>query len=597
MSIKNTIAVLRWKSARNKVDNAVSVLASAGVGYSRTEGIIGTTAGLSEKEIKKVNAAADTMQKYQAAYFTEKQKFTPDKAIAPTRYTPLRYAFTENAQIKAYEQATTSAHLRAGLKILQRTNFDPRLQSHPNRRILKLTPEEAQEWAANVESLWRDDKTCKEWDESLQNDYTQLSDMALWGYVAIGEIFAIRRLYNDPERGVNVSIQMISPFQVQSPYFYSMMPVSIYDYSKNYLVAIPAGDFLSKLENGNYIESGIEYNAKNQEVAIYITTSENRGWLRIPIYTESGFQQVIHGFIQQEPGQRRGIPESATAWHEYANIKDLQLFELESARLNTVVAGAVTADSNAQPNGKNPISEVGWSDLDPVDSSQLQSYQEPSYSVRKVEGGGFILQNFTPGYKYQELDTKRPNQNIPLYIEKLLEFISPSVHGISVVVTKQRFDGSYNASKGAIDLSWKNGIEYILKQFTSDWHKPNYDAWLNSKIATGEVSAPGWENIKKKRAWSSMSIITPPKPSLNPKQEADASKTRISEGISNREYESQQTTGTSAEENAERLLSENQKLAEAKKVFAEPENPDSASDNGDMEDDIENLKNGGNNAE
>ena len=71
-----------------------------------------------------------------------------------------------------------------------------------------------------------------------------------------------------------------------------------------------------------------------------------------------------------------------------------------------------------------------------------------------------------------------------------------------------------------------------------------------------------------------MDIITPPKPSLNPKQEADAGATRVKEGFSNRELESQQQTGTSAEENAERLLTENKTLSIAREPIQELENPE-----------------------
>lgn len=572
--IKNTIALTRWTRAQNKVNKAVGVLATHGLAYSRTDGIIGQTSHLSARENRKITAAADTMSRNKAGYYRDKQQFTPTTDVKPIRYTALKFADYANVQKKAFEQANESMHLRSGLKFIQRINYDPRMQAHPNRRVLKIPSDEAQEWSALTESYWRDDKESKQWDESLQNNYPQLADMALWSYTAIGEFFAIRRAYfENDDRITNISLQMISPFQVQSPNFsgYSYLYLS----NSNTTVAINAASYLSDLPEGNYIEAGIEYNSKNQEIAIFITPAKfGDPWIRIPFKNENGFTQVIHGYIQAEPGQKRGIPESATAWHEFMNIKDLSLFELESARLNSTIAGTVTADSNAQPNGKTPMNDLGGTDPGwdlEVPTTTLSDYEEPSYSVRQVDSGGFVVQKFTPGYQYKELSTSRPNLNIPLFIEKSLEFIYPSISGISVVTVKQRFDGSYNASKGAIDLSWKNGVEYTLKQFTSDWHRPNYEAWLAGKIATGEISAPGWEKPRSRNAWSSMSIITPPKPSLNPAAEATASKTRISEGISNREYESQQTTGTSAEENAERLLPENEKLSNANKPLKQHE--------------------------
>lgn len=568
-SLKDIAAAARWQSAQSKVNSSVAILAKYGLGYSRTEGVIGSLEGIPARDQKKINMAASTMDKYQAGYYPDRQKFTPEQAVQTARYTPLNTADYLLAQEHALKQARRSPQLAASLKFLQRTLYDARLQAHPNRRVLNITPEAAQEWSATVESLWNMDKDSKEWDESLINTYPQIADQAFWNYTAIGEFFAIRRAYSDPEtRTPGLSLQNIHPYQVQSPNFALIIPPMICD--ENATVTVNARTYLAELKDGNYIESGIEYNAQGQEVAIFIAPADGfSSYTRIPVRTESGFLQVLHGFIQNEPGQKRGIPEAAYFWHEYCNIADMQLFELESARLNSSIAGTVTADSNAQANGKTPMNDLGnpagWETLATGGSTALPPYTDPSYSVRKVESGGFIVQNFTPGYKYTELNTSRPNVNISAYIEKLLEFIYPATTGLSVVTVKQRFDNSYNASKGAIDLSWKNGVEYHLKQFEADFHRPNYVAWLNAKIAQALVSAPGWNKKQLRAAWSDMQIIPPPKPSLNPLNEAKAGKMRVEELFSNRELEAQQITGTSAEENAERVTVENEKLAIARR--------------------------------
>ncbi|MCK5614778.1 phage portal protein [Candidatus Pacearchaeota archaeon] len=574
MPIKTSFQDAKYKRAIKKVDKTAHILQKYGLGYCRTAGLIGDTSSFSKKDNKKISAAADTMRKFSAGYYPTKNNFDDKTPINPNRYVPLSMVDNVEVQKKSYEQALTSMHLRAPLKFIQRTNYDPRLQSHPNRRVLGISPEEAQEWSALTESLWRDDKESKSWDESLQNNYAQLSDMALYKYLGIGEFFAIRRSYSDdPERISNLSLQMINPSQVQQPIGSQYLNLSYYDHSISSLVSVNSAQYLSELETGSYIESGIEYNSKNQEIAIYLAPSKpGDDWMRIPVKNGNGFTQVLHGFIQTEEGQKRGIPEAAYSHHEYAMAADLELFEMESARLNTVIAGAVTADSNAAPGGAMPMNDLGdagW----PSDTTtnEITGESEPSFSTRKVDGGGFILQKFDPGYKYTELSTTRPNMNIPEYLDQIFKFQYPSNFGISSSVVTQKFSGSYNASKGEIDLSWKNGIEYHIKQFTSDWDKLNYEAWLNGKIATGRISAPGWEDPEKRNAWASMTIITPAKPSLNPLQEAKAGKERISYAASNIEFEAQTQTGTSAEENMERLEQENTKLAKANKpLIPEP---------------------------
>jgi len=570
---KGFFARLKWQRSQKQANNAVNIFAKHGLGFSISSGVVGDTAKLTKKELKAVNKASLTMRKNNAGYYRTKKSFNSNQALHSTRNIPLNLADYKRVQKKSAELFFSSSHLRAPIKFLQRTLFDARLAASPNRRRLGITTEDSQEWAAKVEAEWRTDKKEKSWDYTEQNDYSQLSDIALLEKLSIGEFFAIRR--SDVNLPSGYSIQLISPFQVSSPYFSFRSRINYYDCSDK-IISVSGIQFLSSgLKKGNYINCGIEYNSKDKEVAIYVSPAKySDGWTRIPVINSNGFQQVLHGFIQQQSGQKRGMPESAMAYHEFMDIRDLQMFELESAKINATIAGTVTSDSNAQPNGKTPMGDVGIGWGNPL--SEEESTDEtkdtaidPHYSVRKVDQGGFIVQNFTPGYKYQANDTRRPNVNNAIFIEKELEYIYPSAYGLSLVVTRSRYDGSYNASKGAIDNSWKNGVEYHLKQFSSDWHIPNYKAWLTSKVAKGQIVAIGYQDSYLRAAWQSMNIITPPKPSLNPLQEARASTIKVDQGFSNRELESQQLTGTSAEENAERLTHENEMLKTANDVLKE----------------------------
>jgi capsid protein len=566
-SVKDTIAAARWISSRKKVDNAVSTFVKYGVGYSRADGIIGSLDGLDKKSVKKINAAAQVMSDNRAGYYTIPQKFTPDQVVKTSRYTPLNTADYAIAQEHAFKQANRSPQLRASIKFIQRTIYDAKIQAYPNRRILGIDAKTAQEWAANTESIWNLEKDLKDWDETRVNSYPQLADLSFWHYKGLGEFFTILRYYaNNDSRIPGVSGQAIHPYQVQSPDFSGYTNFMIYDSAATALVS--SKTYLSNLTDGNFIECGIEYTESGEEVAIFIAPSEfGDDWTRVPFKTATGAIQVLHGFIQSEPGQKRGIPDAAYNWHEYMNLADLEMFESETARINSTIAGTVTADSNAGPDGKKPMSEIGasWDELENGETVNPLGALPKNYDVRKVDGGGYIVQGFTPGYKYTSLDTSRPNLNIPEFIEKRLEYMYTADSGLSVVVVKQRFDNSYNASKGAIDLSWKNSIEYYLKQFESDYHRPWYNAWLNAKIANGIISAPGWNNRYKRIAWSDMAVIVPKKPSLNPLNEAKAGKVNCEELFSNRELEAQQITGTSAEENAERLTVQNENLAAARR--------------------------------
>jgi len=566
-TIKDITAGIRWHSAKSKVNNAVSVFAKHGLGFSLSEGIIGSVSDLSKSEQKRITAAADVMQKNTAAFYTTRQKFDNKTVVRTAHYEPLNVADYSIAQEMAKKQASSSPKLRAALKFAQRIVFDAKIQAYPNRYVLGLDAEAMQEWTSRTESLWNLEKDLKDWDESRVDSLPQIADLAFWMYRELNEFFCIIRYYsNDDTRITGVSLQLINPYQVQSPDFTGYYSYQIYDCASTVLVN--SARYLSNMPDGNYIDGGIEFSAKGEELAIFIAP-DNIGepWIRIPVKTESGLTQIMHGFIKSSPGQKRGIPDGAYNWHEYAKINDLERFEMDSARTNSMIAGTVTSDSNATPGGLNPMNDIGWKKLEGEEAPS--GYNPPQYDVREVNGAGFIVQNFTPGYKYNPLDTSRPNLNIPQFIDSRLEYMFPSDSGLSVVTVKQRFDGSYNASKGAIDLSWKNGIEYFLKNFESDFYRPAYNAWLNAKIASGYVTAPGWQKRYNKIAWSDMQVITPPKPSLNPFAEAKASELNTKNLFSNAEREAQQISGTSAIDNAERAVIVNRAKIESEAPIRE----------------------------
>lgn len=554
----------KWAVAQNKVNRAVKTFQKAGLGYSVTNGIVGNYSDFSRKDRRKIEAAAKTMGKLQAGYYPQKSNRGSNNSnitTKPAYYEPFNRADHDLLQQKSIEQSKSSMPLKAAQTFIHRICYNPSLRSHPTKRVLGITAEEASEWSNNVEALWKQDKRQKDWDESLCDNYNQLSDLAFMQLLGAGEYFGVIRNYiDDPDHKTNVTVELYNPLQIQSPRFaYGNYAYRVRYTNCNQIVNVSSAEYYSDLPKGNYIERGIEYNKKNQEVAIFIApTKFGEPYIKIPVRNSKGFTQVIHGFIKTEPGQKRGLPDSSYAWHEFMNIRDLKRFEMQSARLNSTISGTVTADSNAMPNGQQGGMDslgkgVGWSDGSTPDSSSLPDYEDPGYSVREVDGGGYIVQNFTPGYKYTEHNTSRPNLNIPIFIEKNLEYTHPATYGVSTTLVNQRLEGSYNASKGKIDISWKTAIEYYLDHHASDWDKPLYEAWLNGKVATGDIVAQGWEDPFKRAAWCNMSIITPAKPSLNPLQEAKAGEVRIGYGASTSEYEAQTQTGSSAEDNFDRL--------------------------------------------
>lgn len=98
--------------------------------------------------------------------------------------------------------------------------------------------------------------------------------------------------------------------------------------------------------------------------------------------------------------------------------------------------------------------------------------------------------------------------------------------------------------------------------FSRDFCQPVYEAWLTEAIVRGRVQAPGFFSDPVKRAaWCNSEWFGPVMGVLDPVKEAQSAQLRILFGLSTREKEAAEMTGTSWDENIERLAIENSRLS------------------------------------
>jgi len=485
-------------------------------------------------------------------------RFDGAKSISiDNNYQSLRGFDYSELQEKAYIAMWDSVQGRGILKQMRSLTINTglKLQSMPEKEILKLTAEEANEKANIIEAnfkLWRKQKEC---DYEEKNTFNQLEQIAFLSMLIFGEFFAILR-YSDDEGRINpLQIQIIPPHMVTQPTF----------------------DMIEKATNrGNRVEDGIELDKQGREVAIY-TYNENetkieKQYKRLEVYGKNTKRKMIlHGFIYEEPGQIRGIPFLAPIIQELTKITDLELAELDSASVNASLAGAIKRVADVVNNQKLNNMGLGWSDeelLNEIDKSE--KIKPAKYEERKITRGGFVLQNLEAGESLDTIDTKRPNLNIPAMIDKIMEYACPAI-GISLEAVKMLFGQNYSASKGALELNWRN-FQFLIQNFSSDFEQEVFIGFMWGAIAKGDIIAAGFENPIIRAAWTNAYWSGLPIPSLNPFVEAKAAELRVNNGFSNRENEAQNSTGTSFDDNIERLQQENQKLVEANQPIFDAEN-------------------------
>jgi capsid protein len=490
--------------------------------------------------------------------------FGGSKTVGMREYPSLRGYDYETLQDRVYEGFWDFIHARSTIKQFRSlsVNTGLRLQSQPDRHILEMEKEDLQEWTIKTESLWNVWRKEKEVDYSEKNNFNQIEQIAALSYLLYSEYFAILRYSTAEKNRINpLQVQLINPRLVRQPYL---------------------GDHVKKaIKRGNKITDGIETDKRGREVAIYIydcsQADMNKRYIRVPVKGEkTGMTFVLHGMIQDEEQQTRGIPLLSGILHELSKITDAELFELESMAANASVSGTIERDMPVVNQDKlGTMGQPGWnSSTNQVaqtaanDSPDAEAY--PKVEERKIERGGYMLQNLEPGEKLKAFDTKRPNLNMTTFIDSIMEYACSTI-GIGLEVVKMKFGQNYSASKGTLELTWRN-LEFVNSNFSSDFNQPLYKAWMLGEIAKGRIIAPGFNIPIRRAAWTSSQWYGLPIPSLNPLNEAKAAIDRVDNGFSNREYESQKMTGTTFENNIDRLESQNKKLADANKSLVLLEN-------------------------
>lgn len=432
-------------------------------------------------------------------------------------------------KLRALQTLWKSVFARGALRQLNvlTVNTGLRLQSMPSSFALGCEPEECNEFAGQIEALFdlvRRQKSCSF--EGTMN-FDEVSILARWSWDIFGEYFAIFR-YNGT--GISpVTVQLINPLMVKTP---------------------------PNVSN-KIIKDGIEFSGA-KPVAFWVEIRKEKGglkWERIALVGQKSRLTVgVHQFESTVPGEFRGTPKIAPVFHELERIQAALKYEIDSMAANASIAMVIEREKTVTNPEKIKAAMSAGGDLRTYFNNELDSTKV------KTDRGGHILQNGEAGEKFKPLDTTRPNVNMSEFVMSMIKFIGPSI-GISQELWLMLFGRAYSASKGSIDLSFKNFDQENFK-FASGLNQKYLEAITGAGIARRQISLPGWSDPYKRAGYMVAMWLGIPKPSLNPLQEAKASTERINNLTSNRERESQLASGVSFEHNANRQSVENQQIVE-----------------------------------
>ena len=230
----------------------------------------------------------------------------------------------------------------------------------------------------------------------------------------------------------------------------------------------------SPLSTGGFIRHGIEYNRYGRPVAYYFTTTNElesdycyggRNYVKVPA------EQIIHGFVPEMVGQKRGLPWMATGLWRLKMLEEFEKAALVNARVSAAKGGFFQWQQGAGP-------EV----------------EEDQELYMDGELGGFY--ELPEGVEFKAWNPDYPTGEFAAFHKCLLRGIS-SGWKVAYNSLANDLEGVNFSSirQGALDERehWKELQEWLIESLASRVFK----AWLpvallNRKIitATGAVLPP-----------------------------------------------------------------------------------------------------------
>ncbi len=417
------------------------------------------------------------------------------------------------------------------------------LSPKPIYRILGISADEAEEWAYMTRTafdMWAGSIFC---DKYHRNNFYDLQDIAYNAQMVDGDCFAV--IQREPETAFmpfSLRIQLIEGSRVCNPNSDgSTYPV----YSNNQV-------------NGNRIISGVEIDDGGAVVAYYIANKYPndfgaRGpttWTRVAAFgKETGLQNVMQICHDDRPAQYRGTPYMAPVIEAMKQVGRFTDAELMTAIIKSYFSLFFT--QSQQHNDAFPLKDGG--------GNQTASYDDLRNAKFKLGMG--TMNAVPPGWDVKELDASKNLSTFDSFTTQVIKQIGTAL-GQPYEVLMKTFQASYTASRAALLQAWMD-FRRRRTWFARDFCQPVYEWWLSEAVDKGYIKAPGYfENPIMRAAWQKADWFGPVMGILDPSREITAAGKRIEWGLSTREKEAAELTGTSYAENVQRIAIENAKLEE-----------------------------------
>lgn len=468
--------------------------------------------------------------------------------------------------IPILRQRSRSLYMSAPLAVsaikTNRTNIvgeGLRLKSTIDAAFLRMTPEAAAEWQRNTErefELWADSKFC---DSTRVNNFYEIQQVACLSWLMNGDACALVEYERPtPAFPYGLRVHLIEADRVSTPHT-SGTAVNLY---------------ATESTTGNRIFNGVEVTDAGRVVAYHIcSTYPNsqlraaKKWQRVKAFGDkTGTPNVLMIFEAERAEQYRGVPYLAPVIESLKQLTRYSEAEMMAAVINGFFTVFITSEGNT--------GEMGFTGV--LDDEDRVSDDDLNYEL-----GPGMVNVLKPGEKIDIADAKRPSSNFDAFTTALAKYVGAALE-IPVELLIKSFNSSYSASRAALLEAWK-AFRMKRKWLAADFCQPLYEIFLTEAIANGRIKAPGFFlDPAIRKAYCRAQWNGPAPGMLDPVKEATAAEKRIAIGVSTRQRESIEMTGTDFDANVAQLARENQLMKEAGLVSAAAP-PGSAEENKEKE--------------
>lgn len=419
----------------------------------------------------------------------------------------------------------------------------------PKAKLLGLTPEQAKEWTRRAQAefqMWAESKDC---DIYRRNNFYDLQHIAYLSYLTDGDAFALfRRKMPTRMAPYSLRIQLLEANRVSNPLDSGMANLN----SVEMFAPTP----------GHRIVSGVEVDADGAVDGYWISNKVPHDYADITGVTqwvkvkaageETGIPNILQICHDTRADQYRGVPYLAPVLETLKQTSRYTTAELASA----IVKSFFSLFFTETPSGSTLDNVLGSSfDDDPT---------APCVDVGEYALGPGTLNALPSGVDVKSVDASNAQSTFGIFIEALLKQVGAAL-GQPYEVLMKSFTSSYSASRAALLQAWD---EYKQRRiwFARDFCQPIYEVWLTEAVALGRIDAPGFfDDPIIRAAWCNAEWFGPTMSILDPVKDVNGSHLRVMYGLSTREREAAEMTGSDYEENLEQLAYE-KSLMDAKGI-------------------------------